>query len=157
MMGKTVKAIGKRIWKDVLTYKEAILIFAVYYIVVHAVFHAFCPLVLVTGFPCAGCGMTRAVFFLLTGQFARSFRLNPMALPVILFAAYCFWCRYIKGAKIKGFKQGLVLILIGLLAAYIYGMWTVFPNRPPYVYTGGNLLEQCFPFYREFLYRVLGI
>lgn len=156
-MKRNGKNVVLRIKKDLWDFKEAILIFAAYYTVVHLVFHAFCPLVMLTGFPCAGCGMTRAVFFMLTGQFARSWRLNPMALPVLLFILYCMIMRYFLGKSIKGFKTGLALIIAGMLLTYIYRMWTVFPNRPPYVYTAGNLLERQFPFYRETLRSLFGI
>lgn len=152
-----MKKILGRIWKDVYDYRVVILAFTVYYVVVHLLFQAFCPSVLLTGFPCAGCGMTRAVFFMLTGQFARSWRLNPGALPVIVFAVYCVYMRYICGKKVKGFQIGIGMICVCMLIAYIYRMCTIFPNRPPYVYTSDNFLEQHFPFYRDILRRLLGI
>lgn len=156
-MKQRIKGIGKRIGADLWNAKEALLAFTAYYIIVHAIYHAFCPLVILTGFPCAGCGMTRAVFFMLTGQFVRSWNLNPMALPVILFIGYCVICRYILGKRIKGWKTGLIIIGIAMLAVYVCRMYTVFPERPPYVYTGGSFLERYVPGYREILHRLLGI
>ena len=152
-----IRAVGMRLWKDFLSYKTGILIFAVYYAATHIMFHAFCPMVLFTGLPCAGCGMTRAIFFLLTGQFERSWRLNPMALPVLLFLAYCVVMRYFLGRKIKGTKIFCVILCICMLAVYAYRMHTIFPNRPPYVYTAGNFLEKYFPVYGEILRKLLGI
>lgn len=154
---KWIGDIVKRVWADFLEYRIVLLVFSIYYIFMHVVFHAFCPLVMVTGFPCAGCGMTRAVLFMLTGQFARSWNLNPMALPVILFAVYCLGTRYLFGRKIKGFQTGIILLLILMLCSYAYRMYTVFPNRPPYVYTTGNFLENNLPYYREFLRRLIDI
>lgn len=156
-MKEKVKIITMRLGKDIQDYKIGILIFAVYYAAVHIVFHAFCPLVIFTGLPCAGCGMTRAVFFLVTGQFLRSWRLNPMALPVLLFLVYCVGTRYLFGKRIKGFQTGVTVLCLCMLVVYGYRMCTVFPNRPPYVYTAGNFLEKHFPFYREMLHGVLGI
>lgn len=152
-----MKAIGGRIWKDIRNYRIGIIVFAVYYVVMHLVFHAFCPSVMLTGFPCAGCGMTRAIFFLLTGQFERSWNLNPMALPVLLLVLYCVVVRYILGRKIKGVKVLVCILCICMIGTYIYRMCTVFPNRPPYVYTADNFLERRFPFYRDILHRLLGI
>ena len=146
-----------RIREDLWNHKEIILIFTVYYMIVHAVFHAFCPVVIITGFPCAGCGMTRAVFYLCTGRFVRSWQLNPMAFPVIMFIGYCMVCRYFLGKKIKGFKTGLVILGLGMLTAYIYRMYTVFPNRPPYTYTSGNFLEKSFPVLYSRILKALGI
>lgn len=148
---------GRRFWSDVKAYKEVLIIFALYYIFMHVFFHAFCPLVLLTGLPCAGCGMTRAVFFMLTGQFARSFRLNPMALPVILFAVYCAVSRWLLGKKVKGFYAGILILCFAMLAAWIYRMATVFPNHAPYVYTEGSFLERTVPYYKEILRRLLGV
>lgn len=146
-----------RIWEDFCDYKEVIMIFAVYYLIVHAVFHVFCPVVMITGFPCAGCGMTRAVFYMFTGQFVRSWQFNPMAFPVVLFAGYCGICRYFLGKRIKGFKAGLMILCIGMITAYIYRMYTVFPDRPPFTYTSGNIMEKSFPvLYRKIL-TALGI
>lgn len=156
-MRRNLVMIYRRITADLWNYKEVIIIFLAYYIFVHAVFRAFCPLVLMTGLPCAGCGMTRAVFFMLTGQFYRSWLLNPMALPVILFAGYCMIFRYVFGKKVKGFKAGLIILCLGMLAAYAWRMYTVFPERPPYVYTSGSFLEGYIPHYRETLRRLLPI
>lgn len=150
------KAAG-RVLKDILDYKTVILIVAIYYILMHVFFHAFCPLVLITGLPCAGCGMTRAVFFMLTGQFARSFRLHPIALPILLFAAYCFYYRYFLGRKIKGFALGIGVLTVLLVGCYLYGMCTFFPDKTPYVYTAGSLFENIIPNYREYLRIIMNI
>lgn len=152
-----IHQIIQRIWTDVYNYRIGIFIFGVYYIVIHMVLHAFCPMVLLTGFPCAGCGMTRAVLAVLKGQFARAWNLNPMALPVLLFLGYCMWMRYILCKKVKGIKAGIVILVAGMLLTYGYRMCTIFPNRPPYVYTENNLMERCIPFYADILHRVLGI
>lgn len=156
-MKRKLYHISKLFMTDLWNYKEVLLIFIVYYVFMHVVFKAFCPLVMTTGLPCAGCGMTRAVYFMITGQFQRSWRLNPMALPVILFAVYSIFTRYFLGRKVKGFKTGLIVLCVGMFIAYVYRMCTVFPNRPPYVYTAGNFMERFIPYYREILHKLLGI
>ena len=50
-MKKTVGVILKRIGRDIRQYKWAGAAFLIYYIVVKAVFHAFCPLLILTGLP----------------------------------------------------------------------------------------------------------
>ena len=152
-----IEAAAKRLGKDLWDYRVGILVFAVYYAAVHLVFGAFCPMVMFTGLPCAGCGMTRAVFFLLAGQWERSWRMHPMAAFVLLFLGYCMVMRYGLGRRIKGFKSCVAVLCLGLLGVYVYRMAVLFPNRPPYVYTAGNFLEKRFPFYREILHRLLGI
>lgn len=131
----------KRIGRDFRKYGIAIFTVLVLYGVMHALFRAFCPMVLLTGFPCPGCGLTRSVLFFLTGQWGRSFHLQPLGGGVILFLLYCAWFRYVRGRKAPAFSW----ILGGLVAAavliYLIRMYLYFPNRPPYTYRTGNLLE----------------
>ena len=84
---KTTAIIG-RIRKDVGAYWGFAVVFVLYDIAAHAMFHAFCPSVFLFGLPCPGCGMTRAVFFFITGQFQRGMQMNPLGLLWILWAAY---------------------------------------------------------------------
>jgi hypothetical protein len=44
-----------------------------------------CPILAVTGFPCPGCGLTRASMELMRGDFASSFHTHAFA-PIFLFA-----------------------------------------------------------------------
>ena len=46
-------------------------------------FYPRCPLYMLTGWKCAGCGTTRALYHLLHGEFVRALELNPF-LPVIV-------------------------------------------------------------------------
>lgn len=66
-----VQTILGRVWRDIKNFRAAILALILYNAVVRSVFRAFCPQLILTGFPCAGCGMTRAVLYILTGRFAR--------------------------------------------------------------------------------------
>lgn len=156
-MKENSKAVLCRIWKDIMEFKWAILFFTLYYIAAHLALNAFCPLVIVTGFPCPACGMTRAVQYMLGGQFERSFRANPMALPWILFCVYFVWMRYIKGKKVKAFNEILCALLVMMIAVYLVRMKSIFPYRPPMAYTRGNILEKILPFYKELLRRVFDI
>ena len=51
-----------------------------------------CPLLHLTGIPCAGCGMTRALFAFFHGDFAAAFRCHPLfALPLLAWLGL-WWC-----------------------------------------------------------------
>lgn len=56
-----------------------------------------CPFALLSGHACPGCGLTRAVAALLTGDVGRSWRLHPLAglIALQLAAAWLWWvgCR----------------------------------------------------------------
>lgn len=58
-----------------------------------------CWLSALTGIPCAGCGMTRAVVLALHGEPAASFRAHPFAIPLILFGVLQV---VLRGASLAG-------------------------------------------------------
>ena len=88
-----------RIKQDIGQHGAGVLAVVVLYFVMHALFGAFCPSVIVTGFPCPGCGMTRAVLYLLKGQFLRSWALNPAAGLWGLWALWFAFESYIRGQQ----------------------------------------------------------
>lgn len=141
---RCAKTVLGRIWKDIKDFRAAVLFLAVYNVAVRKLFGAFCPQLIFTGFPCAGCGMTRAMFCIMTGQFARGFRLNPAALLWIVFLAWFFWNRYLCGRYRKSTKFWLGLVCAATLAIYIYRMRSCFPGSPPMVYYKNNILRRLF-------------
>ena len=135
-MRDAIPVIWMRIKQDVRQHGTGVLAVVVMYFVMHALFGAFCPSVIVTGFPCPGCGMTRAVLYLLKGQFSRSWALNPAAGLWALWALWFAFERYIRGRKCKGLTWALVGIALFMITVYIVRMIRYFPDKPPYVYTG---------------------
>jgi len=47
-----------------------------------------CPFALVTGFPCPGCGLSRASLALLSGDPVRAFHFHPLVFVVLPVAAF---------------------------------------------------------------------
>ena len=86
---RQVRKIVNRIAGDIKGVALVLILFLVYYLIMNAVFQAFCPLLILTGVPCAGCGLTRAVIFLLKGQALRAFSINPSVFLILLFLLYC--------------------------------------------------------------------
>lgn len=137
-----IQIILKRIGKDLRDFWGAIVAFALYSMTARMVFHAFCPQLILTGFPCAGCGMTRAVFFILTGRFARGMRLNPAAPLWILFLGWFFANRYLRGVRPKYVTLWLGLVCVVTFVVYLYRMLHYFPGEPPLVYHSDNILRR---------------
>lgn len=127
------------------------------YALIHVIFEAFCPLLVITGIPCAGCGLTRAFLFLFSGQFARAMHMNPSVLLVLAFILYFVFFRYVLGKKVKGLNVCLVLLVAGMLIIYGYRMWMYFPQQVPYVYHEDNLLAKQFPLYEDWVKRLLAL
>ncbi len=140
-----------RVVADVKTYYIGIVLFLIFNIVIRKLFHAFCPFLITTGFPCAGCGMTRAVYHILTGSFERGMNLNPAAPLWIGWIAYFLMCRYILGKNTKWVMRFLVLVCVVTFVIYLYRMMTQFPGDPPMTYYRNNILSKYLIIFKEML------
>lgn len=149
---KKSTAVISRIRKDVRAYWGFAVVFVLYDIAAHALFHAFCPLVILTGLPCPGCGMTRAVFFFLTGQWKRGLQMNPLGIAWIVWAAYLAVMRYGLGKKAKGLMPAAGVIVALMIVLYVRRMYLFFPGQSPISYTSGSLAEQLIPNYRQIVF-----
>ncbi len=139
-----------RIASDIRKYRLAAACLLLYYAVVRLVFHAFCPLVILTGLPCPGCGLSRAVWFLLLGQPVRSLRMHPLGIFWLLLLIAFLGDRYLAGKPhTKGLALYAALLCAATLILYLYRMAAFFPGRAPISYTGGNLAEKWIPGYRQ--------
>ena len=147
----------RRIAGDVKQYKWAAAAFLIYYFVVRSVFHAFCPLLILTGFPCPGCGTTRAVICIFTGHFVRAWNLNPCAYLWVIFGVWFCCRRYIMGKSVRGMTKWLAVIAAAMFAVYLYRMATVFPGYPPMSFKRDNILNRLLPFYNDLLRHLFGI
>lgn len=139
---ESVKTAAGRLWEDIKAYRVALAAFIIYNIAVRIIFHAFCIQLIVTGIPCAGCGMTRAVFYMMTGQLVRGMRLNPAAPLWIALAGYFFWNRYVYGTYPKKTNILFGAVCAVTLAIYVYRMANCFPGEPPMVYYRNNLIRR---------------
>ena len=153
-MKNKMRDIVKRIKKDFQNFWMAAVAIGIYMSLVNVIFRAFCPMVIVTGLPCPGCGMTRSVIYLLTGHVSESIHIHPMGIVVVCLFLYFAWNRYIIGRNPKGMMVIIAIALVALIAFYIWRMYLYFPDRVPYVYKEGNLLERTFPYYKEILHEL---
>ena len=72
--------------QDLWNIRIAILVFAIYFVIGRKFLYSLCPMVIMTGFPCPGCGLTRAMFMVLRGDFAGAWKMHPY-----------LWCDYSGG------------------------------------------------------------
>ena len=154
---KRVKESVRRLGKDIREYGLAGVIFLVYYLLVHLFRSAFCPLLQLTGLPCAGCGLTRAFLYLFTGQWSRAAYIQPMSFAIVAFLLYCGYFRYLKGTKIRGFTPLFVLLITAMLLFYAVRMYLYFPDRVPYVYMSDNVLAGKVPGYEKLIRQLTEI
>lgn len=124
-----------RLKTDMHNGKWILLGLAIYWLVTQLLFREFCATRILTGFPCPGCGMTRAAILMMTGHFSESFQMHPMVLPWFLLGLYFCFCRYILGKKAKGAAVVAVLLCCIMMLLYIYRMITIFPNQEPMTFS----------------------
>ena len=149
-----MKKVGERICQDIKNLWPAAAAVAIYTALVNLIFHAFCPMVVLTGLPCPGCGMTRSLFFLATGRIGQSLWMHPMGIPIACLIFYFLWNRYIAGKNAKGMKVLIITAIVLLVVLYIWRMHLYFPDRPPYVYREDNILARTLPFYEQILHAL---
>ncbi len=130
------------LWEDIKDMKWAIMLIIAYFAVGKNYLYSLCPMVVVTGLPCPGCGLTRAGILLLRGDFAGAFRLHPFIYLIAGYAGVFGWNRYVRKRRMgRGLKVLLSLILVLMMLFYVWRMIRYFPGEPPMSYYGGNLLR----------------
>lgn len=142
----------RRISRDIRDLWPAAVGLLVYMVFANVFFHAFCPMRLVTGIPCPGCGMTRAIVLLLSGHPAESFKMHPLAPLALVLFIYIGWNRYIIGRKSGAAPILLGTSLVLLLLCYLVRMLYLFPEEQPLIYMEDNLLSRTIPYYKPILY-----
>lgn len=90
-------------------------------------FETGCLIKRVFGIPCLSCGMTRALFAFINGNFAESFRLHPMLLSVPLLGLMFIFSDKLFTGKMKVPSTALlILIIAGFIGNYIYQLSLLF-------------------------------
>ena len=124
-----------------------ILLFLVIYLVYFRIFHyheSNCLIKRAIGYPCPGCGMSRAIFYFLTFQFKTAFLYHPFvfALPFISFILFVKRLKYIK--NIYNSKTFWIILTIVFIGIYIIRMHFYFPDTVPLDYYEDSLLNRLF-------------
>ncbi|MBQ5544486.1 MAG: DUF2752 domain-containing protein [Clostridia bacterium] len=122
---KTEQEAVRKQWKQAAALNLSALAAALVYMAIMVRTEIFCPIRHLTGIPCAGCGMSRALGCLLRGNFAGSLRCNPALLPCLMAAFVLLnretvvlarWDRRVKDAVIAaGFGFTLAVYVVRLL------------------------------------------
>ena len=131
----------KRLTDDIRQNLVPIIIIIGMWAGLNMLFHNFCPVVLLCGFPCPGCGLTRAFIEFFEFHPAEAMRYNP-AFPlwlILLLAAA--WRRYVRGRSLSPLKIPLVITLVITVAVYVLRVAYDFPGHPPMNYEKDNLFH----------------
>lgn len=105
-------------------------------------FNTVCYSVILFGFPCPACGITRATKLLLSGNFLASFQMHPLLILVIIGTVLYLILNILLNKYVEFIKYyGIICILI-FISFYIYRMYTYYPNVEPMIYREDNLLNK---------------
>lgn len=127
--------------RDLKGYWKAACLLVFYTIMVNLIFHHFCPMVIFTGIPCPGCGMTRALFEILQFDFADAWEMHPFVYGWVVLGIAFGVRRYGMGREIRSLQKYAVILLAAMMIFYVYRMIRFFPNQEPMTYEPNNLLR----------------
>ena len=86
----------------------------------------FCPVALVTGTACPGCGMTRAASHLVRGDFAQAFALHPLVVLIALQAVGAWvWYLLRRSGRVPPMRPAVVNALLIGTALALGLVWTL--------------------------------
>lgn len=144
-MRRSIKTVLKEafqlVWKDIKNMKLALLLVTLYLWMNRTFFCSSCIWVMVTGFPCPGCGLTRAGVAFLQGDFERAFRIHPFIYAIVVLSFFFCLYRYILKKSQRVFVKWMIVLIIGMLVFYVYRMIFLFPGEPPMSYYKYNLIH----------------
>ncbi len=150
-----VKTVFRRIIKDLRDNRAPIVAIAILWVLAELVFHRFCPVVIMTGFPCPGCGLTRALFHLITLHPIKALEYNPSYPLWVALAVAFFIRRYVKGGSTTVLRYPMIAVCLITIGIYIWRMTHVFPGKEPMVYFHSNVFARLIPFYDSVVTRFI--
>lgn len=147
-----INGIGKLL-KDVWQIKWFLLVIVAYILIIRKVFwNEICPVRIITGYPCPGCGMTRAAIYFILLKWKTSLMYNPSIIVWLLLAGYCFVFKYMLGRSIPYIKQLLFVAAIITCGIYAFRIVTQFGESEPLVYKQKNLINILLNKYNSYMY-----
>lgn len=114
---------------------ELCIFFLVMFVAFELIFGRVCIIQILTGYPCPGCGLLHAAWYVLTLQFERAFLSNPTIVLWIPMTLYFLWRAWKGKLRSKSLAILLVITCIITLVVYVYRMITIFPDYPMNFYS----------------------
>ncbi len=135
------------IHNDLKKYALSALLALLGLILLQVVFKRICPISIITGYPCPGCGITRALFFFLTFRWNLAFSYNPTIFLWLFVIVWGIFLRYFikdnafKNHHRKIFIRAVTAVGIISIAVYIVRMNILYPNVSPMTYNTFNIFH----------------
>jgi len=133
----------KKLLDDIKSARWAIILIIAYFALFRRIIYTICPVVLLTGYPCPGCGLTRATIKLLKFDFYGAWQMHPFIYVIVILAMFFCINRYFLDNKyLKILKTGVIIASVAMIAFYIWRMMTMFPEVAPMTYYYNNCLKK---------------
>jgi len=140
---------------DIKSAKWAIALVIAYFVFLRKILGSMCLMVMLTGLPCPGCGLTRAGFAVLGLDFAGAWKIHPFIYPIMLLVVAYAVKRYIFLSRdMKALNWCLVVTLAGMIVFYVWRMYWHFPGEPPMSWYEGNVMHRAAQMVRWVLGRL---
>ena len=150
-----LKTVFGRIENDLRQNRTPIIALAIMWILAELIFHRFCPVVIISGFPCPGCGLTRALFCLITMHPIKALEYNP-SYPFWVALAVAFVIRrYVQGKDLKVLRYPVMALCIMTIGIYVWRMTALFPGKEPMVFFEESVFGRVMSFYNEMVKNLL--
>ena len=130
----------KKLFDDIKSARWAIMIIIAYFAFLKSYLYTLCPVMNLTGYPCPGCGITRALFRVLHLDFIGAWKMHPFIYPIIFLAVWFCYDRYITGKNMKNWFWAVVIVAIAMIIYYVWRMYMYFPGESPMSYYNGSVL-----------------
>lgn len=142
--GKVVLFVKKRgfllLKEDIKKYGWAILLYIACLLLFKMITGAACPVVGMTGYPCPGCGLTRAGIFLLRLEWKAAFSMHPFIFALVGYGMLWAGNRYILGRDTgKALYFLLFFLLILMCFFFVWRMFQYFPHKSPLTFYHNHL------------------
>ena len=125
--------------KDLYQIRFAAALFLLFAAASNLCFGVTCPFVALTGFPCPGCGLSRALYSLLRGHFSEAFAYNGMIYLWVPAFSVLALKRYTGRFEKVRWEAVIIPLLLLTLAYYIFRLRFSFPGETPMTYHPNNL------------------
>lgn len=135
-----LKDAWKLLMQDIRRVRVGIIAAALYLGFMELVLHNGCPFVVLTGFPCPACGLTRAGIHVLKGEWMEALRLNFAIYPIIVLVIAAVIRRYFMKQSLRCLLKYVMILIIAMVVYYVYRMLVLFPGAPPMTYYYDNFL-----------------
>lgn len=114
----------QRIGEDIRKNGMVLVVVAIFLVSCNFLFGTVCPIAYFFGVPCPGCGMTRAAFALLRGDFCLAAQYNAAVYLWALYGVLWLIDRYVIAKKGKLSMVFLIIVCMITLAYYVYRICT---------------------------------